>query len=83
MANKCYQCKFWNYPKGVDISPERWENETGCKTWENECSQLKLEVEIDLDAGSYGGGDTVGDIWTNPNWFCAGFKKREVSREKV
>ena len=77
MKKRCYNCAYWQEKDGkIERTAKQWETEN--KDWEQECRQLKHEVDIDLDAHAYGGGDTVGDIWTYPNWFCAGWKKLEV-----
>jgi len=69
---KCLKCLHWKALK--------YQFESGVKQPEMndaECEKIKDLLDIDLGCMGYGcGGEFVDEIWTNQDFFCAGFEKR-------
>lgn len=70
---KCLNCKYW---KAAD-----WNLNTGLDRPEQndaECEKIQMLIEIDLGCDGYGcGGEYVDEIYTNQDFFCAGYKERK------
>lgn len=70
---KCLTCEHW---KGND-----WQYTTGLERPEYndaECEKISSLIEIELECKGYGcGGEYVDEVWTNQDFFCAGYKERK------
>jgi translation initiation factor 6 (eIF-6) len=69
---KCLNCKHW---KVSDYSLD--EGLKHPETNDAECERIRDLIEIELRCDGYGcGGEYVDEIWTNQDFFCAGFEAK-------
>lgn len=72
---RCLNCLHWK-ADGYQLDKSATIDST---TNDAECTRIQDLIEIDLDCIGYGcGGEHVDSIWTNQDFFCAGFEEREV-----
>lgn len=70
---KCLNCLHWK--------ASEYQFESGLKYPDlNDavCEKIKELLDIDLSCTGYGcGGESVDEVWTNQDFFCAGFEERK------
>lgn len=70
---KCLNCKHWK-ASDYDLTTGT-ENP---KLNDAECEKIKDLIEIDLGCDRWEcGGEYVDEIWTNQDFFCAGFNDKK------
>ena len=71
---KCLNCKYWRASEwNLSIDFGLKYPKTNNAEWE----KIRDLIEIDLACKGYGcGGEYVDEVWTNQDFFCAGFEKR-------